>query len=103
MSKKTQSNPTSASNNAKYNNPPKVFVPDSEDGEANDIEIVQRQKKALKKLKNKKIPTNNGIVTTTQIPNNSKKLQIKPEENLCILRIVFFYLVYVSEDNHIHR
>ena len=80
MSKKTQSNPTSASNNAKYNNPPKVFVPDSEDGEANDIEIVQRQKKALKKLKNKKIPTNNGIVTTTQIPNNSKKLQIKPEE-----------------------
>ena len=79
MSKKNQSNSALASNNIKYNNP-RMFVPDSEDGETNDIEIVQRQKKALKKSKNKKIPANNGIITTTQIPSESKKLQIKPEE-----------------------
>ena len=54
------------------------FIPDSEDMETNDIEIVQRQKKNQKKSKSKK--TNNGIVTTTQIPNECKKLQIKEEE-----------------------
>ena len=80
MNKKNQSNSTSATNN-KYSIPSRVFVPDSEDGESNDIEIVQRQKKNQKKQKNKKtssIP--NGIVTTTQIPSECKKLQIKPEE-----------------------
>ena len=82
MSKKNQSNSISV-NNVKYNNP-RMFVPDSEDGETNDIEIVQRQKKAIKKSKNKKIPSNNGIITTTQIPSESKKLQIKPEEKEAI-------------------
>jgi hypothetical protein len=57
------------------------FIPDSEDMETNDIEIVQRQKKNQKKSKSKKMhSSNNGIVTTTQIPNECKKLQIKEEE-----------------------
>ena len=50
MNKKNQSNSTSATNN-KYSIPSRVFVPDSEDGESNDIEIVQKQKKKSKKAK----------------------------------------------------
>ena len=80
MSKRNQSNSSSSGNNPKYYNQRRYFVPDSEDGELNDIEIVQRQKRNLKKSKNKKNNVNNGIVTTTQIPNNNKKLQIKEEE-----------------------
>ena len=81
MNKRNQSNSSSSGKPPKVYNQKKYFVPDSEDVEMNDIEIVQKQKKNLKKSKNKKINSpNNGIVTTTQIPNECKKLQIKEEE-----------------------
>ena len=80
MNKKNQSNSSSSGKVPKIYNQKKYFVPDSEDAE-NDIEIVQKQKKNIKKAKNKKFNLpNNGIVTTTQIPNECKKLQIKEEE-----------------------
>ena len=77
MNKKNQPNVNSSNNNQKSINQRKEFVPDSEDAEINYIEIVQKQKKIQnqKKSKNKK-----GIVTTTQIPNECKKLQIKEED-----------------------
>ena len=77
MNKKNQPNVNSSNNNQKSINQRKEFVPDSEDAEINLIEIVQKQKKnqSQKKSKNKK-----GIVTTTQIPNECKKLQIKEED-----------------------
>jgi len=77
MYKKNQPNVNSSNNNQKSSNQRKEFVPDSEDAEINYIEIVQKQKKnqSQKKSKNKK-----GIVTTTQIPNECKKLQIKEED-----------------------
>ena len=82
MSKKIQSNSTSVTNNQRNF---REYVPDSEDIETNDIEIVQRQKRNLKKSKPKKMhSSNNGIVTTTQIPNECKKLQIKEEEKEAI-------------------
>ena len=81
MSKKN-TNSTYSTNNQRNM---REFIPDSEDMETNDIEIVQRQKKNQKKSKSKKIHTsNNGIVTTTQIPNECKKLQIKEEEKEAI-------------------
>ena len=77
MYKKNQPNVNSSNNNQKSINQRKEFVPDSEDADINYIEIVQKQKKNQnqKKSKNKK-----GIVTTTQIPNECKKLQIKEED-----------------------
>ena len=78
MSKKNQPNSSLTTNNQRNI---REYVPDSEDIETNDIEIVQRQKRNLKKSKPKKIhSSNNGIVTTTQIPNECKKFQIKEEE-----------------------
>ena len=59
----------------------KEYIPDSEDAEINDIEIIQKPKKVQKKSKTKKNhSSNNGIVTTTQIPSDVKQLQLKPEE-----------------------
>ena len=81
MNKKNQTNINSNNNKQKYNNQIREYFPDSEDAEINYIEIVQKQKKNSKKSKNKKNHTsNNGIVTTTQIPNDCKKLQIREEE-----------------------
>ena len=77
MNKKNQQNINLALINQKSFSPKREYIPDSEDAEMNEIEIVQRQKKQnQKKSKNKK---NNGIVTTTHIPNDRKKLQIKEE------------------------
>ena len=77
MNKKYQINVNNSNNNPKNGNQRKEFIPDSEDAEITDIEIVQKQKKIQnqKKIKNKR-----GIVTTTHIPGNSKKLKIKEEE-----------------------
>ena len=77
MYKKNQPNVNSSNNNQKSINQRKEYDPDSEDADINYIEIVQKQKKNQnqKKSKNKK-----GIVTTTQIPNECKKLQIKEED-----------------------
>ena len=78
MSKKTPSNINNTNN---YIQKAKEYVPDSEDAGISDIEIVQKPKKAQKKLKQKKShSSNNGIVTTTQIPSGVKQLQLKPEE-----------------------
>ena len=80
MNRKNNSNSSSTGANQKYYNQKRNYIPDSEDGELNDIEIVQRQKRNLKKSKNKKYANNNGIVTTTQIPNECKKLKIREED-----------------------
>jgi Leucine-rich repeat (LRR) protein len=78
MSKKTPSNINNTNN---YIQKAKEYVPDSEDAGISDIEIVQKPKKPQKKLKPKKThSSNNGIVTTTQIPSGVKQLQLKPEE-----------------------
>ena len=81
MNKKIQSNSIPTNFIQKSNSPKREFIPDSEDAYINEIEIVQKQKKQnQKKSKNKKFHSNNGIVTTTQIPNDRKKLQIKEED-----------------------
>ena len=78
MSKKTTSNINNTNN---YMQKAKEYIPDSEDAEINDIEIIQKPKKVQKKSKTKKNhSSNNGIVTTTQIPSDVKQLQLKPEE-----------------------
>ena len=67
------------SNSGAYNNSVKQFVPDSEDNEVNEIEIIQKQKrKHSRKIKKKNI-CSSGVITTTQIPN-CKKLQEKEED-----------------------
>ena len=78
MSKK----PSSTTNNTNnYIKNSKEYIPDSEDAEVNEIEIIQKPKKSQKKTKTKKNhSSNSGIVTTTQIPQNVKQLQMKPEE-----------------------
>ena len=78
MSKK----PSSTTNNTNnYIKNAKEYIPDSEDAEVTDIEIIQKPKKSQKKTKTKKNhSSNSGIVTTTQIPQNVKQLQMKPEE-----------------------
>jgi len=78
MSKKS---PSTSNNTYNYMKSAKEYIPDSEDAEINDIEIVQKPKKPQKKSKSKKNhPSNSGIVTTTQIPQDVKQLQVKPEE-----------------------
>ena len=78
MSKKTSTNINNSNNNIQK---VKEYIPDSEDADISDIEIVQKPKKTQKKLKQKKShSSNNGIVTTTQIPSGVKQLQLKPEE-----------------------
>ena len=78
MSKK----PSSTTNNTNnYIKNAKEYIPDSEDAEVTEIEIIQKPKKSQKKTKTKKNhSSNSGIVTTTQIPQNVKQLQMKPEE-----------------------
>ena len=81
MNKKNQTNSNSTNIKQKPNNQIREFIPDSEDAEINYIEIVQKQKKNSKKSKSKKNHTsNNGIVTTTQIPNECKKFLVREEE-----------------------
>ena len=78
MSKRTPSN---TNNTYNYMKNAKEYIPDSEDAEINEIEIIQKPKRPQKKTKTKKNhSSNNGIVTTTQIPQNVKQLQIRPEE-----------------------
>ena len=78
MNKKT---PTNTNNTNNYIKNAKEYIPDSEDAEINEVEIIQKPKKPQKKTKTKKThSSNNGIVTTTQIPQDVKQLQIKPEE-----------------------
>ena len=77
MNKKNQINVNSSNNNPKNGNQRKEFIPDSEDAEITDIEIVQKQKKIQNQ---KKIKIKRGIVTTTHIPSDSKKLKIKEED-----------------------
>ena len=78
MSKKSQ---ITSNNTYNYMKNAKEYIPDSEDAEINEIEIVQKPKKIQKKTKSKKNHSSNtGIVTTTQIPQDAKQLQIRPEE-----------------------
>ena len=73
--------PSSQANTYNYIKNAKEYIPDSEDAEINDIEIIQKPKKIQKKTKTKKAhSSNNGIVTTTQIPQDVKQFQTKPEE-----------------------
>ena len=73
--------PSSQANTYNYIKNAKEYIPDSEDAEINDIEIIQKPKKIQKKTKTKKThSSNNGIVTTTQIPQDAKPFQTKPEE-----------------------
>ena len=98
MNKKNQINVNNSNNNPKNANQRKEFIPDSEDAEITDIEIVQKQKKIQnqKKIKNKR-----GIVTTTHIPNDSKKLKIKEEDKEVIEFVLgdFFNYHKVTELN----
>ena len=78
MSKKTPSNINNTNN---YVQKAREYIPDSEDAGITEIELMQKPKKSQKKLKPKKNhSSNNGIVTTTQIPSSVKQLQLKPEE-----------------------
>ena len=78
MSKKSPSNSNNTNN---YLKSAKEFIPDSEDADITAIEIVQKSKKPQKKAKTKKNHSiNSGIVTTTQIPQDVKQLQMRPEE-----------------------